>query len=32
MQFYCFHLMPWPYLPEDFADREKGLPVFLYLV
>jgi len=23
MQFYYFHLMPWPYLPEDFADRDK---------
>ena len=23
MQFYFFHLMPWPYLPEDFADRSK---------
>ena len=23
MQFYFFHLMPWPYLPEDFADTTK---------
>lgn len=23
MQFYFFHLMPWPYLPEDFADKTK---------
>ncbi len=23
MQFYCFHLMPWPHLPEDFADKSK---------
>jgi alkanesulfonate monooxygenase SsuD/methylene tetrahydromethanopterin reductase-like flavin-dependent oxidoreductase (luciferase family) len=21
MQFVCFHLMPWPYLPDDFAQR-----------
>ncbi|MGH7906022.1 MAG: LLM class flavin-dependent oxidoreductase, partial [Candidatus Binataceae bacterium] len=23
MQFHFFHLMPWPYLPPDFDDREK---------
>lgn len=21
MKFHCFNLMPWPYLPDDFADR-----------
>ena len=21
MRFFCFHLMPWAYLPEDFAQR-----------
>src|SRR5438105_5734732 len=21
MEFYCFHLMPWPYLPGDFVDK-----------
>jgi hypothetical protein len=21
MRFFCFHLMPWAYLPEDFAER-----------
>jgi hypothetical protein len=21
MRFFCFHLMPWPHLPEDFAQR-----------
>jgi len=23
MKFYMFHLMPWPYLPEDYDDKEK---------
>ena len=23
MRFYSFHLMPWPHLPADFADRKK---------
>jgi len=23
MQFYFFHLMPWPHVPEDFADKSK---------
>ncbi|MGD9764479.1 MAG: LLM class flavin-dependent oxidoreductase [Candidatus Binatia bacterium] len=23
MQFYFFHLMPWPHIPEDFGDRSK---------
>ena len=23
MQFYNFHLMPYPYLPEDFDDKAK---------
>lgn len=23
MQFYFFHLMPWPHLPDDFSDRAK---------
>jgi hypothetical protein len=23
MQFYFFHLMPWPHLPADYDDREK---------
>ena len=23
MQFYNFHLMPYPYLPDDFADKSK---------
>ena len=21
MRFFCFHLMPWAHLPEDFAQR-----------
>ena len=21
MRFFCFHLMPWAHLPEDFAER-----------
>ena len=21
MEFYCFHLMPWPYLPGDFMAK-----------
>lgn len=21
MEFYFFHLMPWPYLPEDFEEK-----------
>lgn len=24
MEFAAFHLMPWPYLPEDFAQKEKS--------
>ena len=24
MKFICFHLMPWPYLPKDFVDRERS--------
>jgi len=23
VKFFLFHLMPWPYLPDDFADKEK---------
>ena len=24
MQFVCFHLMPWPYLPEDFETTHES--------
>jgi hypothetical protein len=24
MQVYCFHLMPWAYLPEDFFESHKS--------
>ena len=24
MNFFCFHLMPWPYLPDDFAQRSES--------
>jgi len=24
MQFVCFHLMPWPHLPDDFEDRHES--------
>ena len=24
MQFVCFHLMPWPYLPDDFEARHES--------
>src|SRR5437016_3673434 len=34
LQFYYFHLMPWPYLPEDFETRYESawvtLPNALY--
>ncbi len=29
MQFYFFHLMPWPYLPDDFAERHDSAWVWL---
>ena len=25
MQVYCFHLMPWAYLPEDFSIEQNRL-------
>jgi len=24
MQVYCFHLMPWAYLPEDFSEKHNS--------
>ena len=24
MQFVCFHLMPWPYLPDDFEAKHES--------
>jgi alkanesulfonate monooxygenase SsuD/methylene tetrahydromethanopterin reductase-like flavin-dependent oxidoreductase (luciferase family) len=24
MEFYCFHLMPWPYLPPDFIEKNSA--------
>src|SRR5229473_56909 len=24
MEFYCFHLMPWPYLPGDFIEKNQS--------
>lgn len=26
MEFYAFHLMPWPHLPEDFAENKEKYP------
>ena len=29
MEFYCFHLMPWPYLAPDFRDKHPSAWVTL---
>ena len=29
MEFVCFHLMPWPYLPDDFDQRYDSAWIWL---